>query len=551
MKPSLRARAVVLLLLGLLGPLLVVAPAQAAPAPGAGAGTTTGRITGTVTGTDGALSGDVTVQAYARTGSTWTDVSGWVSLNPGSTGHYSVALPAGEYKIRFSSYSTYNTEYFDDSPDLAGARVLTVVAGGTVAGVDAELTLASRVAGTVTDPAGGPVASAYVAAQTRSTEPGHPWREVKGVYTRTDGTYDLGVPAGTYRLRFMPGEGAPLAPQFYGDAATADTSQDVVVGVDDAIYGFDAQLAAEGTVSGTVTDEAGAPLENAEVQLDLLVGSTWVSGGGAKTDEHGAYTAHRLRRGTYRALILGSDFGEYWPNQGREEDAGRIEVVAGAAVTGIDAQLIDQEHDEKALLVRTDPTISGAPAVGSVLTADPGVWTPTDVTLSYQWVRGRDDIPGATSSTYTLTAADVGSYVTVDVVASHPGYRDYFFHSFWIEAIGPVVAPPTPVVTPGVPAPAPVPATAPVITFSKKIGITGARKVGSTLRLKNSSALVTRSAVTYRIQWYAGSRKITKATGSRLKVTNALRGKSISVRVAATSGATTTSITVKAGLIRG
>ena len=36
-------------------------------------------------------------------------------------------------------------------------------------------------------------------------------------------------------------------------------------------------------------------------------------------------------------------------------------------------------------------------------------------TLMYQWLRDGDDIPGATSSEYTLQAADIGAVISVRV----------------------------------------------------------------------------------------------------------------------------------------
>ncbi len=73
--------------------------------------------------------------------------------------------------------------------------------------------------------------------------------------------------------------------------------------------------------------------------------------------------------------------------------------------------------------VSGQPTLSGTARVGETLTADiSGIMDPdglTNVTYIYQWVRvdGSDeiDIAGATSNTYTLTAADEGKQVKVRV----------------------------------------------------------------------------------------------------------------------------------------
>lgn len=60
-------------------------------------------------------------------------------------------------------------------------------------------------------------------------------------------------------------------------------------------------------------------------------------------------------------------------------------------------------------------TISGTAKFGETLTAT--VKDAPDTTIFYQWYRGNTDIPGATRDTYTLTAADVGEAIRVEVTA--------------------------------------------------------------------------------------------------------------------------------------
>lgn len=63
----------------------------------------------------------------------------------------------------------------------------------------------------------------------------------------------------------------------------------------------------------------------------------------------------------------------------------------------------------------TPPSFTGAPTVGSVLTYVPGSWTgtpPVSVTLD-GWTRNGTPISGATASTYTLQAADLGTTVSL------------------------------------------------------------------------------------------------------------------------------------------
>jgi peptidoglycan/xylan/chitin deacetylase (PgdA/CDA1 family) len=67
------------------------------------------------------------------------------------------------------------------------------------------------------------------------------------------------------------------------------------------------------------------------------------------------------------------------------------------------------------------PAISGTPRVGSVLTANPGTWSPSGLTFAYQWLRNGTAITGATARTYTPVAADVGTTLTVRVTGTPAG----------------------------------------------------------------------------------------------------------------------------------
>ena len=73
------------------------------------------------------------------------------------------------------------------------------------------------------------------------------------------------------------------------------------------------------------------------------------------------------------------------------------------------------------------PTISGTVAYNSVLTAANGTWTGSPTGYTYQWQSATtsggtySNISGATSSTYTLTSADIGNYIKVQVTATNAG----------------------------------------------------------------------------------------------------------------------------------
>jgi hypothetical protein len=73
----------------------------------------------------------------------------------------------------------------------------------------------------------------------------------------------------------------------------------------------------------------------------------------------------------------------------------------------------------------TPPAIGGGTQSGQTLTASPGTWTESPTSFAYQWQRCNASgascaaIVAATSSTYKLGSADVGSTLRVSVIASN------------------------------------------------------------------------------------------------------------------------------------
>jgi len=71
------------------------------------------------------------------------------------------------------------------------------------------------------------------------------------------------------------------------------------------------------------------------------------------------------------------------------------------------------------------PKITGTAREGQVLTASTGTWSNSPTSFTYQWLRCASDgtgcgaITGATSSTYTLVAGDVGHTLRVAVTAAN------------------------------------------------------------------------------------------------------------------------------------
>ncbi|MDM7830668.1 GH92 family glycosyl hydrolase [Cellulomonas edaphi] len=170
------------------------------------------------------------------------------------------------------------------------------------------------------------------------------------------------------------------------------------------------------------------------------------------------------------------------------------------------------------ITVTRAPAISGTAVVGQKLTASAGSYSVPGVKVAFQWLRNGAGVKGAASATYTLTAADKGARMSVRVAASKPGY--------------------TTVVTTSTTT---APVKAGTITIGRNVAVTGAAKVGSTLKVTPGTYSPSSVAVAYR--WLRNGVAITGATSTRYTVTAADKGKAISVRATVSKAGYATVVT--------
>jgi len=105
-------------------------------------------------------------------------------------------------------------------------------------------------------------------------------------------------------------------------------------------------------------------------------------------------------------------------------ESARHPIASGVTATyaGVIARHIATELSPVGVSV---PTVTGTAQQGQSLTATPGTWTAPDATFAYQWQHcdsaGANcaDVPGATTETYAVTAADVGTTLHVVVKATN------------------------------------------------------------------------------------------------------------------------------------
>jgi 5-hydroxyisourate hydrolase-like protein (transthyretin family) len=184
-----------------------------------------GRISGTVTGSNGLPISGASVTIYDTAGNvvgngTSTDVDG---------SYLTAALLPGSYKVGFSTVAgNLAFQYFNAKPTLASANAVGVGAGATTANINAALAAGGTVTGTVSDATShAPLAGVQVQLLDATGN------VLAGANTRANGTYTMtGIPTGSYHVKFLanglalPG-GALYADQYFSNKVTLATSDAV------------------------------------------------------------------------------------------------------------------------------------------------------------------------------------------------------------------------------------------------------------------------------------------------------------------------------------
>lgn len=331
------------------------APASGAPVPGS--------ISGTVT--DDANGAPLAARKVCAV--LGEDLgSGFRCVHTDAAGNYIISdLPPGSYIVAFYGADGSFKEFYDDEKvTFTQARLVAVIAGEGVEGIDAGLTITSgSISGTVTeDETGMPVAGVLVCANTDEAYCGHrAWTEADGSYQITQ------VPPGDYLIDFRKstqGQAGGFVTEYYDDALTAEDATSVTVSSDVNTSMIDASLALAGSISGMLAEDGtGEPIAERTVcaspdPSDILWRFTCDS-----TDANGGYTISGLGRGNYLVWFAGAGgvLAEYYDDVTAIGAATLVAVDAGEDVVGIDAGLRIESGSISGLV--TDDT-TGAPVAG-------------------------------------------------------------------------------------------------------------------------------------------------------------------------------------------
>jgi putative cell wall-binding protein len=456
--------------------------------------TTAGAVSGTVRGADGTvLKGIGAILTQRDTGVSW---SKFVATDAAGNYQFRNVPPAG-YTVEFRpavGTGEHLGEYWNDATTLSGSDVLLVAAGETTTGVDSVLAPAAWITGRLVNEEGVPFSSAddvdVMLSELRNGDPYWVNSVEPGSYKERGGFRFDGLRPGSYILHSSAFGWGGLygVKQFWEDKTDWRSADPIVVSEGDrrdftfVLRGGPVSLTGpkvSGTarVGETLTATASSPTVGATLSYQWSAGGVPIEGATGTTF---VPTAGELAKQIGVKVVAAAP--------------GRVTLTRSSELTSAVAL---------GVLTAPTPTTAGDAVVGTTLTVTTGEWS-GGAALSYQWLRS--GTPVSSEPDYTLTSADAGRYLRVDVTGTKPGYGTVTRSS---APVGPVVhgtvdlEPPT---------------------------VTGIPEIGSTLSAVASSST---PGATFHYEWYADGTPITSGSWPDLTLAEAHLGARISLKVTA------------------
>jgi hypothetical protein len=253
-----------------------------------------------------------------------------LSAQTDANGDYSIALSPGPYLIEFQGCGEdYVGQYYPGQPAAQTAGTVTVVDGQVTSGINAQMAVGGTITGRVLDQeTGSPPAQSDInitAQMLGSNQLPIMYPAEAAASPDADGNYTLtGLAPGSYVVYFYaepsptPGVSDPYASAWYPDEP--DFEHATVVSV---LSGQTTPLGVElaedrGTVTGRVTDVAGAPLAGYFISAYIAEanGSQFPSGSfPVTTGADGTFTITGLAPGTWTISAFQNGAGQYIQTQ--------------------------------------------------------------------------------------------------------------------------------------------------------------------------------------------------------------------------------------------
>ncbi|MDR2985702.1 MAG: carboxypeptidase regulatory-like domain-containing protein, partial [Nocardiopsaceae bacterium] len=350
-------------------------------------------------------------------------------------GNYRITgLGTGRYQIQFDSDCGAGGKYVGRT----FSRLVGVTAGQTTANINTFLVRAAEISGTVTAAKNGtPVAGVCVFPLPQFTGQGFAVIDAIGVPSGPDGAYTItGLPPGKYAVKFSGGCGSKgsYAPQNYNNEAVPAVADTVTLTAGQHATGINAAMQPGGTITGTLTSQAGGPLNGMCVfatsapdagglgnGLDGLIegGAGGIFSDVVATGTSGTYRIANLVPGSYEiSFASGCGFklgpvvyASQWfaPQGGSLPDW--LTVRPGVVTSGISASL-----RREASITGTIKNPAGAPAKGICPSAFPLSGQPPEILL----VNGGSG--SARDGSYKIRGLATGKYAVGFVPCSGQPY---------------------------------------------------------------------------------------------------------------------------------
>ncbi|MBF0226577.1 MAG: carboxypeptidase regulatory-like domain-containing protein [Desulfobacterales bacterium] len=269
------------------------------------------------------------VEAYNK--ATDTYISGTTT---DSDGNYTLSLPVGEYFLLAGYYEdNYAGIYFEDTFDYFSAMSIEVKKGQTTTDINFKLKIGGKITGKVVASSGEPVKDIWISAFIVSSH-----KYIGSVFTKADGTYDLNLPEGNYKIHISE-YNTDYAAQWYEQTYDYFSSKTVEIKSGKITENINFSIESGGSIIGKIvrdiTNEAIPNLwiEAYDVSTDKYIGGT-------VTDSDGNYILS-LPVGKY-ILLAGyyEDYeGIYYNNAKDYYAAIPLEINAGQRIENINFKL--------------------------------------------------------------------------------------------------------------------------------------------------------------------------------------------------------------------
>lgn len=367
-----------------------------------------GSISGTVASSSGPIVG-ASVSAYPN-----PYVMGSVFVPPAITdinGNYTITgLLAATYQVNFTAPG-YLGENYDNQPQYGntGFNLVSVTAGNTTTGINAELAAAASATGHVTDSLGNALQGAGVQLYLQGTPSFSP---AASAITDINGNYTInGLAAGQY----LATAGKQGLAQVFATGASVPSAADVSTLTAGTVATVNFALQPLGSITGHVLQPNGQPLVGASVSASLIqpVGINWFPqsfstySASSTTDSNGNYTLSGLAPANFRVIASPAQQNdpltfEYYLDQRSEAAATPVSILPGSTTNGIDFQL-----DIGGVISGRVTGSGGAPLETYVVAMGPngefGGGVSTDANGNYV-------MRGITPGSYTLGAESIGEF---------------------------------------------------------------------------------------------------------------------------------------------